>query len=179
MLSISGVACQQVWYKQPTFYNSNFSILNMSASPFRRIFLKKVSPKMTSVWGRGCPCREYSSIAPPDSSPPLKSEFSKQPTGPPGPKLSTTATNVAKYSKNNLQRTLRTVLEAQTPAPASAPAPATSKKPQNKPLKARSPDIYCGKSHMDCYNFCQQCEDYFATIGATKANQILFTVFFF
>ena len=31
---------------------------------------------------------------------------------------------------------------------------------------------------MECYNFCQQCEDYFATAGAIGLNQILFTTFF-
>ena len=34
MLSISGVARDQVWYKQPLFYNSNFSKPNESVSPF-------------------------------------------------------------------------------------------------------------------------------------------------
>ena len=32
---------------------------------------------------------------------------------------------------------------------------------------------------MDCYNFCQQCEDYIATIKALKFSQILFATFFF
>lgn len=31
--------------------------------------------------------------------------------------------------------------------------------PRERPLKARFPDLYYGKSHMDCYHFCQQCED--------------------
>lgn len=31
-----------------------------------------------------------------------------------------------------------------------------NQKPQEKPLKAKNPDIYFGKSHMDCYNFCQK-----------------------
>ena len=32
-----------------------------------------------------------------------------------------------------------------------------------KPLKAKVLDVYYGKSHMDCYHFSQQCEDYFET----------------
>ena len=31
---------------------------------------------------------------------------------------------------------------------------------------------------MDCYNFCQQCEDYFATAGATGSTWIPFATFF-
>ena len=36
-------ARDQVWYEQPLFYNSNFSIPNKSASPFRRVFWKKLA----------------------------------------------------------------------------------------------------------------------------------------
>ncbi len=31
---------------------------------------------------------------------------------------------------------------------------------------------------MECYNFCQQCEDYFAICGATGPNQIQFAASF-
>ncbi len=31
---------------------------------------------------------------------------------------------------------------------------------------------------MECYNFCQQCKDYFVTCGATRPNQIPFAAFF-
>ena len=31
---------------------------------------------------------------------------------------------------------------------------------------------------MECYNFCQQCKDHFATYGATKPNRILFAASF-
>ena len=34
-MSIPGVAYDQVWYERPLFYNSNFSIPNKSASPFK------------------------------------------------------------------------------------------------------------------------------------------------
>ena len=42
--------------------------------------------------------------------------------------------------------------------------------PWERLLKARTPEIYSEKSHMDCYHFCQQCEDYFKTSGATGMN---------
>ena len=130
---------------------------------------------MTSVRGRGRPRRERPSVALPDSSPPPESEFSDQPAGPPGAKLPVAvvpaaAPAVPKYNEEDLQRILKTVLEAR--------APTTSEEPRDKPLKARSSDVYRGKSHMECYNFCQQCEDYFATAGARVANRIPFAASF-
>ena len=50
--------------------------------------------------------------------------------------------------------------------------------PQERPLKARTSEIYSGKSHMDCYHFCQQCEDYFKTSGAIGMNRTPFTATF-
>ena len=115
-------------------------------------------------------------IAPSDSSLPLKSEISKQPNGSLGPK-SPTDTSVPKYSEDDLQRIFKAVLKAQTPAPALVLAPIVSKVLRKK-LKARSPDVYCGKSQMDCYNFCQQCEDYFATARAMGPTWTFFAAFF-
>ena len=132
---------------------------------------------MILVQGRGCPRRERLSIAPsvapPGSSFPPKSESSEQPDRPRGLKSPAAATSVPKYSEDDLQWILKAVLEAQAPAP----APVISKVCREK-LKARSPDVYHGKSHMDYYNFCQQCEDYFATAGATRPTQILFATSF-
>ena len=51
--------------------------------------------------------------------------------------------------------------------------------PQERTLKARTPEIYWGKSHMECYHFCQQCEDHFETLGATGINRTLFAASFF
>ena len=147
---------------------------------------------MTSVWGRGRPRRERpsiapfaaSSIAPPNSSPPSKSgdKLSDQPTGPSGAKLfanaPAAANTIANYSKDDLQRILKAVLEAWAPALTPAPAPVVTKVSREK-LKACSLDVYRGKSHMDCYNFCQQYEDYFATAGATGPTQIPFAASFF
>ena len=50
--------------------------------------------------------------------------------------------------------------------------------PRERPLKARSPETYSGKSHMDCYHFCQQCEDHFKTSGATGMNRTPFAASF-
>ena len=45
-------------------------------------------------------------------------------------------------------------------------------------LKAKVSDVYYGKSHIDFYHFCQQCEDYFETSWATGTNRTLFAAFF-
>ena len=50
--------------------------------------------------------------------------------------------------------------------------------PRERPLKARTPETYFGKSHMDCYHFCQQCEDYFETSGAIGMNRTPFAATF-
>ena len=47
-----------------------------------------------------------------------------------------------------------------------------------QPLKAKVPELYYGKLHIDCYHFCQQCKDYFESVGATGANRTPFTAFF-
>ena len=170
---------------------------------------------MTSVRGRGRPCRERPSVTPSvapsitpfNSSPSPESadELSDQPAGTSGGKLLANsplaANSVPKYSEDDLQRIFKAVLEARAlvpapappsvpasaptsvPAPAPAPAPVLTPAPvvaetHREKLKARSPDLYCGKSHMDCYNFCQQCEDYFAIAGATGPTRIPFATSF-
>ena len=45
-------------------------------------------------------------------------------------------------------------------------------------FKAKIPEIYYGKSHMDCYHFCQQCEEYFETTRATGFNWTPFAASF-
>ncbi len=50
--------------------------------------------------------------------------------------------------------------------------------PRERPLKTRFPKLYFGKSHMDCYNFCQQCEDHFDTAQATVSNRTSFAALF-
>ena len=140
---------------------------------------------MTLVQGRGCPRREHLSVTPfvalSGSFSLPKSEIFEWSNGLLGPKFPNAINNVPNYFEDDLQRIFKAVLEAQATAPTPAPAlaPATFKEPWKKLLKARSPDVYCRKSHIDYNNFCQQYEDYFATARATGANQILFAAFFF
>ena len=49
---------------------------------------------------------------------------------------------------------------------------------RERSFKAKVPKMYYGKSHMDCYHFCQQCKDYFETIEATRINRTLFVASF-
>ena len=96
---------------------------------------------MTSIRGRGRFRREHASEGLSKSSPPPESSHDEAPVNPPA-----VEPPVAKYTEEDLQRILRTVLEARAPPSDGA---------REKPLKARSPDVYRGKSHMECYNFCQ------------------------
>ena len=143
---------------------------------------------MTSVQGQRRSCQERPSvtlsvalsIAPPNSflPPELGDKLSNQLARPLEAKSLVVANNVLKYSEDDLQRILKAVLEAQAPISAPVPAPVASKMSREK-LKAYCPDVSYGKSHIDCYNFCQQCEDYFATKGAMGPTWILFAMSFF
>ena len=55
----------------------------------------------------------------------------------------------------------------------------TLAEPQERLLKARTPETYWGKSLMECYQFCQKCENYFETSGAIGMNCTPFTASFF
>ena len=118
---------------------------------------------MTLIQGRGCPCRKHISKK---SSPLPELDYNKAPVDSP---ISLSTPLVAKYTKEDLQKIFRTILEAQA---------SSSDRPYEKQLKARSPEIYYGKSHMECYNFCQQCKDYFAIAGGKSSNYILFATSF-
>ena len=82
----------------------------------------------------------------------------------------------AHYSKEDLQSMMKvcmdSILQVQVVCPTE---PASHQEGQ---LKARLPDLYYGKSHMECYYFCQQCEDHFDTAGATGSNQTPFAALF-
>lgn len=95
------------------------------------------------------------------------------PFKPPAPAADTPAPSISKYTEEDLLRILKTVFETRAPAPAPVP-----EGPRERPLKARFPDVYKGVSQMECYNFCQQCEDHFDTAGAKGPNRIPFAAFF-
>ena len=88
---------------------------------------------------------------------------------------------VVRYSEDDLQRILRTVLDFGLLVPILAlviAAAPYSEKPRKRPLKAWFPNIYWGKTHLECYNFFQQCKDLFAIAGVTGLNRFPFAATF-
>ncbi len=69
------------------------------------------------------------------------------------------------YSQQDLDRIIQTFLQ-------------NSKGGSGYKLKAKTQDVYRGRSDIECYNFCHQCEDHFAICGATGPNRILFATSF-
>ena len=118
---------------------------------------------MTSIRGCRRPCWEHISEGPSGFSPPSESSHDETPVNSPAKPL------VAKYTKKDLQKIFKTVFKAQAPS---------SDDPCEKSLKARSLDVYRDKFHMECYNFCQQCKDHFATAGVKGPNRIFFATSF-
>ncbi len=57
-------------------------------------------------------------------------------------------------------------------------APTPKRNLFNDKLKAKSLDVYYSKFQIEYYNFCHQCENYFATVGASRPHQISFVAFF-
>lgn len=76
---------------------------------------------------------------------------------------------IAKYTKKNLQKIFKIILKTQA---------FLFNRSCKKSLKARLPNIYFDKCHIECYNFYQQCEDYYTIAGAKSLNCILFGAFF-
>ena len=71
------------------------------------------------------------------------------------PLLGFALSSMAKYLKNNLKQTFKTVLDLRV-SPVLAPAPVIVLFYDDlceKLLKARFPDVYRNKTYMKCYNF--------------------------
>ncbi len=67
----------------------------------------------------------------------------------------------------------------QVSAALAAPAPDIEARDNtNRPLKPRNPDLYYGNLHMECYYFCQQCEDHFEVAGSLGYKYIPFATGF-
>ena len=81
---------------------------------------------------------------------------------------------VAPSSDNKLfKQFIKAYLEAQVPSRTEV-----DPKPREQPLKAQFLNFYYCNLHMDCYQFCQQCENHFKIAGAKKPNKILFAALF-
>lgn len=81
---------------------------------------------------------------------------------------------VPKYTKNDLQRIFKVVLDVKPFATRK-----NFNKSQERILKPWALDVYMNKFHIDCYNFIQQCENYFANSGSKGHNQVPFVTIFF
>ncbi len=78
------------------------------------------------------------------------------------------------------QEFMRTYIEkVQDQAPA-APAAliAEAGDDTDRPLKPRNPDLYYGNSNMECYYFCQQCEEHFEVAGSLGHKRVPFAAGF-
>ena len=133
--------------------------------------------------GQGSRSRKAAASAPPTSRSDSKSDkLGASEKGTPVPSYTSAPSHAStsapveptlalKYSEADLIRILKIFLETKGQEP-------KAKVPRKQPLKAKIPDIYFGKSHIDCYHFCQQCEDHFETAGTTGSNRTPFAASF-
>ncbi len=75
-----------------------------------------------------------------------------------------------------IQTSLKRIQDQAPAVPAALVAEA--KDNTDRPLKPWNPDLYYGHSHMECYYFCQQCEDHFEVTGSLGYKRIPFAVGF-
>ena len=121
-----------------------------------------------------CSCRSPRRNPPPDGEdeggpPGAPTEGSHTPTH--SPAVSRAPTPAPPSNDELFKRFMKAYLE-------SNQGPNQPPEERERPLKAKVPDVYYGKSHMDCYHFCQQCEDHFETSRATGTNRTPFAASF-
>ena len=108
-------------------------------------------------------------------------EGSNTPTpSPPASWAQTLASTQALAPPSNerlFQQFMKAYLENQNQNQAPPPASIQAEL-REQPLKAQFSNLYYGNSHLDCYRFCQQCEDHFDTTGARGPTHIPFAVSF-
>ena len=91
----------------------------------------------------------------------------------PGPATSASPASTEELFKLFMRIYMDTV-KNQDQVQALVQVPAPPVEPKELPLKARFPDLYFGKSYLDCYWFCQQCEDHFERARANGDNRTPF-----
>ena len=79
------------------------------------------------------------------------------------------------YTNIDLQRATSLALELFVKGQEHGQANSASRK---RAFKARNFDLYYRNLHMECYYFCQQCEDHFDTAGATGYQYVPFAALF-
>ena len=118
--------------------------------------------------------------APTDSSgtPAVSRAPTPTPAQTPAPAPAPTPVQPGLYTDADLQRATKLALESFVKGQEHGQQLQANSAPREQPLKARFPDLYYGNSHLDCYRFCQQCEDHFETAGANGPNRIPFAASF-
>lgn len=76
--------------------------------------------------------------------------------------------DIAQYTQKNLNQIIQSVFQAQT----------SKKRSFENKIKAKSLNVYCDRSYMECDNFCPQCKDYFVITEIIRQNRIPFAAFF-
>ena len=72
---------------------------------------------------------------------------------------------VLKYTEEDLQKIEKYYMDLFIQAKVQEQAP------QEQAIEVRFPELYFGKSHMECFEFCLQCEDHFDLAGVTGFNR--------
>ena len=104
-----------------------------------------------------------------EPGPELDPEPGPAPALVPPPTPGSDSAHAVAYTEADLQRLLRICMGAKGPS---------NDELRESPLKTRFPDLYTEKSQMDCFHFCQQCEDHFETARATGTKLTSFASFF-
>lgn len=84
--------------------------------------------------------------------------------------------HIPKYTKDNLQQILKTVLEVQPLA--CDHDQETLENASEQTFKSRAPDIYKDQLDIDFYDFIQQYKDHFTMSGSQDRKQVLFPAIF-
>ena len=142
-------------------YNSKSSKSNKSASPFRKRVLVTLKALIrASYLAGGIPTKGNNRRSPVPAiecapTPAIASVAA------PLVAFGSADSFVVRYLEDDLQKIVRTIFEAKSLLPlasafVSAPIVATAPYYEGSCewlLKARFPDVYCGKTHIECYNF--------------------------
>ena len=171
------------WLLGWPFYNFNCSKTNRSASLFGKAQQIRQIAQVAARYGsrKAIPavasglhsCKVTAAIsAPPNSISDSKSnKLVGQENNTTAPSISAlTEIQTPMYTEADLLRIFKIFSETNGQTQLEVPC--------ERPVKAKLSDIYSGKLHIDCFYFCQKCEDYFETTGATRSNRTLFAALF-
>lgn len=83
---------------------------------------------------------------------------------------------ILKYTEEDFQRITKLYINSFVQAQAQVNR--SDQAPRERLVEAQFPDLYFGKSHLEYYHFCHQCEDHFNTAGVTGFNRTPFAASF-